>query len=225
MKTLLLAGIISGTMFLSGCTAVSPQSNQPVPMNSYNRTVSLDYDINLTFYKNYIQADMKNNSDKLIFVDWSEIVYTGLDEVPQRAFDMNHKNEGIFAKAIDGGVRPSETLSAKFVPMNNLKVIFGSGSDTQTIFIESDLFKKEISKKKREYAELKIPVSVGGFQGYQADASFIFSPALIPEDAKSLIKLEEKQQLDKNVAEKEALLKQLQQKEAEIKRLKEQLAK
>lgn len=268
MNKFLSLGILVGTLFIAGCsnsqnasnntTAVSTPINifevkdlsaKNYPLeNQQNTILSQDFQMKLNYSKDSIGVDVKNLSKKVIFINWSDATYIGLDGVSQRAFDLQQKDKGFYTKAIDAGLRPGDSASATLVPVKNLKVLFATSSSNQDIFIESNLFSKEIKNKKREYAELIIPVIVDGNKGSMIKVDILFGEGNVPKEFKDKTKkiivatpkttelkqiiveneklnaeIENKNELLKQLNEKVRLQEELRQKEMEIQLLMKKL--
>lgn len=177
MKKIFFTGTFVAALFISGCSSSAPikaeksitkeenikiykaedtsTKNLPLKING-NSVVSEDFIMNISFNKDEIELTIKNISKNTIFVNWSSAKYVGFNGKEQKLFNMDQKDKGFFYKPLDYGLRAGETTSAKLVPIDNLKVLFGSSSASQEIFINSSLFSNE--NKSREYAEIIIPI-------------------------------------------------------------------
>lgn len=183
MKKLFFLGALLLALMITGCTSTTKKEGnvitkeQTIKVYGVKDTTSRDYPLTLnsdkistdnfimdiTFDKESVEVNVKNISKNVIFINWSDAKYIGLDGKEQRLFDMNEKSKGFYTKALDSGLRPGEVKSAKLVPVNNLKVLFGSSTNSQDIFINKILFQDE--KLSRDYAQIIIPVNLDSKKG------------------------------------------------------------
>ncbi|MGL5278573.1 MAG: hypothetical protein ACRC8M_05740 [Cetobacterium sp.] len=184
MKNLFFLGALLSTIAITGCTSTTPtkESNsivkeQGVKIYGVKDTTSRDYPLilknneistdkfimNIVFNKDSIDISIKNISKDVVFINWSGAKYIGFNGKEQRFFDMNEKSKGFYTKALDFGLRPGESTSAKLVPVDNLKVLFGSSANSQDIFINKSLFEGENLTK--DYAQMIIPINLDSKKG------------------------------------------------------------
>ena len=154
MKNLFFLGALLSTVVITGCTPTTPikkntsiVKEQGVKIYGVKDTTSRDYPLilknneistdkffmNISFNKDSIDVSIKNISKEVIFINWSDTKYIGFNGKEQRLFDMNEKSKGFYTKALDFGLRPGESTSAKLVPIDNLKVLFGSSASSQDL--------------------------------------------------------------------------------------------
>ncbi|WP_432205408.1 hypothetical protein ACQ9ZF_09435 (plasmid) [Cetobacterium somerae] len=186
MKNLFFLGALLSTLVITGCTSTSTTAvkgensivkEQGVkiygvrdttlrdyPLTLKNNQISTDrFFMDITFNKDSIDVLVKNTSKEVIFINWSDAKYIGFNGKEQRLFDMNEKSKGFYNKALDFGLRPGESTSAKLVPVDNLKVLFGTSTNSQDIFINKSLFEGEGSAK--DYARMIIPINLDSKKG------------------------------------------------------------
>lgn len=184
MKNLFFLGALLSTIAITGCTSTMPtkENNSIVkeqgvkiygvkditlrdyPLILKNNEISTDkFIMNITFNKDSIDVSIKNISKDVVFINWSDAKYIGFNGKEQRLFDINEKSKGFYTKALDFGLRPEESISAKLVPVDNLKVLFGSSASSQDIFINKSLFEGENLTK--DYAQMIIPINLDSKKG------------------------------------------------------------
>lgn len=129
--------------------------------------------IEYTLKKDMIVMKINNVSDELITVEWNNAKYIGLDGKNSRAYDFKQKDRGWFERLTPAGIRPNDYYEAYIVPASNLKSVPASGITGGTIFIAQNLFDKksdEIKNRKKDYAEIIIPMSQGApYSGISRD--------------------------------------------------------
>lgn len=121
-------------------------------------------DIFYKFEKNMLVLKIYNTSDELVNINWNDAKYIGLDGKESRAYDFKQKERGWFESLTPAGIRPNDYYEAFLVPSSNLKSVPSTGVTGGIIYIGNDLFdpkSPEIKNRKRDYAELVIPVTVG----------------------------------------------------------------
>lgn len=184
MKNLFFLGALLSTIAITGCTSTTStkESNSIVkeqgvkiygvkdttlrdyPLILKNNEISTDkFTMNIIFNKDSIDVSIKNISKDVVFINWSDAKYIGFNGKEQRLFDINEKSKGFYTKALDFGLRPGESISAKLVPVDNLKVLFGSSTSSQDIFINKSLFEGENLVK--DYAQIIIPINLDSKKG------------------------------------------------------------
>lgn len=184
MKNLFFLGALLSTIAITGCTStISTKESNPIvkeqgikiygvkdttlrdyPLVLKNNEISTDkFIMNITFNKDSIDVSIKNISKDVVFINWSDAKYIGFNGKEQRLFDINEKSKGFYTKALDFGLRPEESISAKLVPVDNLKVLFGSSASSQDIFINKSLFEGENLTK--DYAQMIIPINLDSKKG------------------------------------------------------------
>lgn len=184
MKKIFFLGALLSALTITGCTSTVPlKDNTPIAkeksikiygakdttsrdylLTSKGSEVSTDkFIMNIVFNKESVDVTIKNISKEVIFIKWSDAKYIGFNGKEQRLFDMNEKSKGFYAKALDFGLRPGEITSAKLVPVDNLKVLFGTSTNSQDIFINKSLFDGE--NQVRDYAEIIIPINLDSKKG------------------------------------------------------------
>ena len=184
MKNLFFLGALLSTIAITGCTStISTKESNPIvkeqgikiygvkdttlrdyPLVLKNNEISTDkFIMNITFNKDSIDVSIKNIFKDVVFINWSDAKYIGFNGKEQRLFDINEKSKGFYTKALDFGLRPEESISAKLVPVDNLKVLFGSSASSQDIFINKSLFEGENLTK--DYAQMIIPINLDSKKG------------------------------------------------------------
>ena len=184
MKNLFFLGALLSTIAITGCTStISTKESNPIvkeqgikiygvkdttlrdyPLVLKNNEISTDkFIMNITFNKDSIDVSIKNISKDVVFINWSDAKYIVFNGKEQRLFDINEKSKGFYTKALDFGLRPEESISAKLVPVDNLKVLFGSSASSQDIFINKSLFEGENLTK--DYAQMIIPINLDSKKG------------------------------------------------------------
>ena len=184
MKNLFFLGALLSTIAITGCTStISTKESNPIvkeqgikiygvkdttlrdyPLILKNNEISTDkFIMNITFNKDSIDVSIKNISKDVVFINWSDAKYIGFNGKEQRLFDINEKSKGFYTKTLDFGLRPEESISAKLVPVDNLKVLFGSSASSQDIFINKSLFEGENLTK--DYAQMIIPINLDSKKG------------------------------------------------------------
>ncbi|MGL6120082.1 MAG: hypothetical protein ACRC0V_06200, partial [Fusobacteriaceae bacterium] len=176
----------------------------------------------------------KNKSDQLLTIDWNIAKYIGLDGKEFRAYDFKQKDRGWFESLTPAGIRPGDSYEGYVVPSSNLGSISGKGVTGGVIYINKDLFEKnskEMEMKKRDYAELVIPIMAGNPNFGVSEDIIIY--LVEDETAKIVVELVKVEKENKNLEEKikakdqlliflqeqEMLKKQLAEKEAQIQKL------
>lgn len=251
MKNLFFLGALLSTVVITGCTPTTPikentfiVKEQGVKIYGVKDTTSRDYPLilknneistdkffmNISFNKDSIDVSIKNISKDVIFINWSDTKYIGFNGKEQRLFDMNEKSKGFYTKALDFGLRPGESTSAKLVPVDNLKVLFGSSASSQDIFIDKSLFEGE--KLTRDYAQMIIPINLDSKKGPIITPNIYFGNGVNSKEVHQLLQTkvnkkivksntQEASELNNIKAENNKLSNEINNKDEIIKQLKE----
>ncbi|MGL6169109.1 MAG: hypothetical protein ACRC0Y_12575, partial [Fusobacteriaceae bacterium] len=149
-------------------------------------------EIDYTLKKDMVVLKIKNKSDQLLTIDWNIAKYIGLDGKEFRAYDFKQKDRGWFESLTPAGIRPGDSYEGYVVPSSNLGSISGKGVTGGVIYINKYLFEKnskEMEMKKRDYAELVIPIMAGNPHSGVSEDIIIY---LVEDETAKIVIVEEK---------------------------------
>lgn len=223
MKNLLFLGTLVSALLITGCSTSKVQENTtkisvdnniklygvkdstsreyPVALNN-KQIVGEDFLIETDLKKDSLDITVKNLSKNVMYINWSEAKYVGMDGKEQRLFNMNLKDKGFYTKAIDSGLRPGESISAVLVPVQNLKVLFGNSTSSQEIFINSNMFENE-ENKLNDFAKIILPINLDSKKGPIIKLDLYFGVQNSSNKANELLKEVKKVEVTKNTRQNE----------------------
>ena len=228
MKNLFFLGALLSTAVITGCTPTTPikentsivkeqgvkiygvkdTTSRDYPLTLKNNEISTDkFFMDISFNKDSIDVSIKNISKDVIFINWSDVKYIGFNGKEQRLFDMNEKSKGFYTKALDFGLRPGESTSAKLVPVDNLKVLFGSSTSSQDMFIDKSLFEGE--KLTRDYAQMIIPINLDSKKGPIITPNIYFGNGINSKEVHQLLQSKANKKIVKSNTQETSELKNI----------------